>query len=78
MFRQKPLLRYTRHQKVKASEPAAKNPTRIIAWKTKSSKKNKGDTIKLDTIPDLPAVNKKWVPVKLKVEGQQATHRRMG
>ena len=50
----------------------SKVPTRIIAWATKSSKQNKGDTIKPKSMPDLPAVNKKWVPVKLEVKGKRA------
>lgn len=47
-------------------------PTRVIAWATKSSKQNKGDTIKPQNMPDLPAVNGKWVPVKLDVKGKRA------
>ena len=47
-------------------------PTRVIAWATRSSKQNKGDTIKPKEMPDLPAVNGKWVPVKLSVKGRQA------
>ena len=50
----------------------SKVPTRIIVWATKSSKQNKGDTIKPKSMPDLPAVNEKWVPVKLDVKGRQA------
>ena len=54
--------------------PAGKSkvPTRIIAWATKSSKQNKGDTIKPQYMPDLPAVNEKWVPVQLTVKGNRA------
>ena len=48
-------------------------PTRLIAWATKSSKQNKGDTIKPKQMPDLPAVNEQWVRVRLKVEGKHAT-----
>ena len=54
--------------------PAGKSkvPTRIIAWATKSSKQNKGDTIKPEHMPDLPAVNGRWVPVQLTVTGNRA------
>ena len=54
--------------------PAGKSrvPTRMIAWATKSSKQNKGDTIKPEHMPDLPAVNEKWVPVQLTVKGNRA------
>jgi hypothetical protein len=54
--------------------PAGKSkvPTRIIAWATKSSKQNKGDTIKPEHMPDLPAVNGSWVPVQLTVKGNRA------
>lgn len=50
----------------------SKVPTRLIAWATKSSKQNKGDTIKPKSMPDLPAVNGKWVQVKLDVKGNRA------
>lgn len=50
----------------------SKVPTRIIAWATKSSKQNKGDTIKPKSMPDLPSVNEKWVQVKLNVIGKRA------
>ena len=55
--------------------PAGKSkvPTRIIAWATKSSKQNKGDTIKPEHMPDLPAVNGRWVSVQLTVKGKRAT-----
>ena len=55
--------------------PAGKSkvPTRVIAWATKSSKQNKGDTIKPEAMPDLPAVNGVWVPVRLDVKGKRAT-----
>ena len=54
--------------------PAGKSkvPTRIISWATKSSKQNKGDTIKPEHMPDLPAVNGRWVPVQLTVTGNRA------
>lgn len=59
----------------RANAPAgqSKVPTRVIAWATKSSKQNKGDTIKPKKMPDLPAVNGKWVPVQLNVKGERAT-----
>ncbi len=50
----------------------SKVPTRIIAWATKSSKQNNGDTIKPEHMPDLPAVNGRWVPVQLTVTGNRA------
>lgn len=55
--------------------PAGKSkvPTRIIAWATKSSKQNKGDTIQPEGMPNLPAVNGKWVPVQLSLNGKHAT-----
>ncbi len=55
--------------------PAGKSkvPTRLIAWATKSSKQNKGDTIKPERMPDLPAVNGRWVRVQLNVKGRRAT-----
>ncbi|WP_372717475.1 hypothetical protein [Novipirellula sp.] len=51
----------------------SKVPTRIIAWATQSSKQNKGETIKPETLPDLPAINGKWVKMKLEVKGNRAT-----
>lgn len=56
-----------------AAAGKSKVPTRIIAWATQSSKQNKGDTIKPAGLPDLPAVNRKWVRVKLDVKGTHAT-----
>ena len=50
----------------------SKVPTRVIAWATKSSKQNKGDTIKPPGMPDLARVNGKWVPVQLAVVGKRA------
>ena len=50
----------------------SKVPTRLIAWATKSSKQNKGDTIQPKGMPALSVVNDKWVPVKLDVKGTQA------
>lgn len=47
----------------------SKVPTRVIAWATKSSKQNKGTTIRPTGLPDLPTVNGKWVSVRLKVRG---------
>jgi len=49
----------------------SKVPTRLIAWATKSSKQNKGTTIRPVGLPDLPAVNGQWVPVRLSVQGAQ-------
>jgi predicted esterase len=54
-----------------ATAGPSKVPTRLIGWATKSSKQNKGDTIKPDGLPDLPAVDGKWVKVKLAVAGNQ-------
>lgn len=55
--------------------PAGKSkvPTRMIAWATKSSKQNKGDSIKPKQMPDLPAINGKWVRMQLTVKGKRAT-----
>lgn len=50
----------------------SKVPTRIIAWATQSSKQNKGDASQPDNMPDLPAVNGKWVKIKLAVKGDHA------
>lgn len=50
----------------------SKVPTRLIAWATKSSKQNKGDTIKPKGMPDLTDVNDEWVTVKLDLKGTQA------
>lgn len=50
-----------------ATAGASKVPTRLIGWATKSSKQNKGDTIKPAGLPDLPTVDGKWVKVKLVV-----------
>lgn len=50
----------------------SKVPTRLIAWAKKSSKQNKGDTIKPKGMPDLSVVNDEWVTVKLAVNGTQA------
>lgn len=49
----------------------SKVPTRLIGWGTKSSKQNKGDTIKSKGLPDIPAVNGKWVKVRLTVKGSK-------
>lgn len=57
---------------VNANAGASKVPTRVIAWATKSSKENKGDTIKPKGLPDLPAVNDKWVKIRLAVKGDHA------
>jgi hypothetical protein len=55
--------------------PAGKSrvPTRLIAWATQSSKQNKGDSIKPERMPDLPAVNGKWVRMQLTVKGKRAS-----
>lgn len=50
----------------------SKVPTRLIAWATKSSKQNKGDTIKPEGLPDLSMVNDEWVKVNLGVKGKHA------
>jgi hypothetical protein len=57
-----------------SNSPAGKSkvPTRIIAWAAQSSKENKGDTLKPEGLPDLPAINNKWVKVKLSIAGDQA------
>lgn len=47
-------------------------PTRLIAWKTKSSKQNKGDTIKPEGLPDLPAIQDQWVRLSLDIRGENA------
>ena len=60
------------HERPDAPAGKSKVPTRIIAWATKSSKQNKGDTIKPEQMPDLPAVNGRWVPVQLTVTGKRA------
>jgi hypothetical protein len=51
---------------------ASKVPTRLIAWASKSSKQNKGDTIKPKGMPDLSVINQKWVPLKIDVKGNHA------
>lgn len=56
-----------------ATAGKSKVPTRLIAWAEKSSKQNKGDTLKPDGLPDLPAVNNKWVKVRLAVSGNQGS-----
>lgn len=55
-----------------ATAGASRVPTRIIAWATKSSKQNKGDTIKPDGLPDLPVIDGKWVRVRLSITGDTA------
>lgn len=49
----------------------SKVPTRLIAWSTKSSKQNKGDTIQPKGMPDLSVINDQWVKVELDVKGTQ-------
>ncbi|WP_250927394.1 hypothetical protein [Aporhodopirellula aestuarii] len=51
---------------------ASRVPTRLIAWETKSSKQNKGDTIKPKGLPDLPAIQDQWVRLNLDIEGEHA------
>lgn len=53
----------------------SKVPTRLIAWATKSSKQNKGDTIKPSEMPDLSLLNGQWVKVRLEIDGEQAVLR---
>ena len=55
-----------------ATAGPSKVPTRLIAWAEKSSKQNKGDTIEPEGLPDLPAINGKWVKVKIEVTGKTA------
>ncbi len=50
----------------------SKVPTRLIAWAEKSSKENKGETIKPQGLLDLPAINGKWTKVKISIQGQVA------
>lgn len=50
----------------------SKVPTRMIAWSTQSSKQNKGDTIKPDGMPDLPAIQNQWVRFSLDIDGERA------
>ena len=52
--------------------PNAKATSRLIAWSTKSSKQNKGDTIKPEGFPDLPALNGRWTKLKLDVRDGEA------
>ena len=59
--------------RVTLADGRSKVPTRLIAWATQSSKQNKGDTIKPKRMPDLSAVNGRWVRVQLKVKGRRAT-----
>ena len=51
---------------------ASRAHSRLIAWATKSSKQNKGDTIKPNGLPDLPAVDGEWTKLKLDVHDGQA------
>ncbi len=50
----------------------SKVPTRLIGWATQSSKENKGDTLAAKGLPDVPAINGKWMPMKLTVTSDQA------
>lgn len=58
------------------SPPAEANgravASRIIAWATKSSKTNKGDTLKPEGLPDLRQINDQWIKVRLAVRGKTA------
>ncbi len=54
-----------------ATTGPSKVPTRLIAWASTSSKENKGDSIRPQGLPDLPAINERWVKVKLAVRGDQ-------
>ena len=56
-----------------ATGGASKVPTRLIGWSTQSSKENKGDTLLPEGLPDLSAIDGKWVRVKLVVKGEGAT-----
>lgn len=45
--------------------------TKIIAWATKSSKKNQGDVFQPDGMPDLASLKDRWVKVSLKIRGER-------
>ena len=56
-----------------ANPNAKRKPTsRLIAWATKSSKTNKGDSFKPEGLPGVNDLNDKWVTLHLKVKGEQA------
>lgn len=44
--------------------------SRLIAWAEKSSKENKGDTTKPKGLPNLDAIDTKWVKLNLSIKGQ--------
>jgi hypothetical protein len=54
-----------------ATGAAAKGSSRIIAWATKSSKENKGTSIRPKGLPELTAVDGKWTRVRLTVSGNK-------
>jgi hypothetical protein len=45
---------------------------RIIAWSTKSSKENKGDSIRPKEMPDAKSISGKWVKFKIAVKDKTA------
>lgn len=45
--------------------------SRVIGWKTKSSKENKGDSMMPDGLPTLDDLNGKWVKLKIVVSGDE-------
>ena len=55
-----------------ATAGPSKVPTRMIAWATKSSKQNKGDTIKPTDMPELSRLNNQWVHVRLEINDSKA------
>ena len=55
-----------------AAAGPSKVPTRMIAWATKSSKQNKGDTIKPTDMPELSRLNNQWVHVRLEINDSKA------
>lgn len=46
----------------------AKTRSRILAWATKSSKQNKGDSLRPKEVPELSVFNGKWTKVSLKID----------
>lgn len=50
----------------------AKANSRILAWATKSSKENKGDSLKPKGLPSLADIDGEWTKVKLTVNGDLA------
>ena len=45
--------------------------TRAIAWATKSSKENKGDSFHPEGMPDLSSINNQWIQFKLSITGEK-------